>query len=60
MAYAKAYPSAKAAKAKPVDGDVDLDLMIMQDIVKPRPNYLLVRGDYTRPDEKSMARSNRA
>ena len=51
-AYAKAYPSAKAAKAKPVDSDV-VDVMIMQDIAKPRPNYLLLRGDYTRPDEKN-------
>lgn len=51
-AYAKAYPSAKAAKAKPTDGDV-VDLMIMQDLAKPRPNYLLIRGDYTRPDEKN-------
>ncbi len=50
--YAKAYPTAKAAKAKPTDGDV-VDLMIMQDIAKPRPNYLLIRGDYTRPDEKN-------
>ena len=51
-AYAKAYPAAKNAKGKTADPDV-ADLMIMQDIAKPRTNYLLVRGDYTRPDEKN-------
>jgi hypothetical protein len=51
-AYAKAYPKAKAKKAPAEDADV-VDLMIMQDLAKPRPNYLLIRGDYTRPDEKA-------
>lgn len=50
-AYAKAFPKAKASKKVDVNADV-VDLMIMQDLEKPRPNYLLTRGDYTRPDEK--------
>jgi hypothetical protein len=51
-AYAKAYPKAKGKKGKTEDPDV-ADLMIMQDLAKPRTNYLLIRGDYTRPDEKT-------
>ncbi|MEI9895747.1 MAG: DUF1553 domain-containing protein [Chthoniobacter sp.] len=51
-AYAKAFSKSKSEKTRPADGDV-VDLMIMQDIAKPRPNYLLLRGDYTRPDEKN-------
>ncbi|HEY3902060.1 MAG TPA: PSD1 and planctomycete cytochrome C domain-containing protein [Chthoniobacter sp.] len=51
-AYAKAYPKAKGKKGKAEDPDV-ADLMIMQDLAKPRTNYLLIRGDYTRPDEKT-------
>lgn len=51
-AYAKAFPKAKASKKVDVNADV-VDLMIMQDLEKPRPNYLLTRGDYTRPDEKN-------
>ena len=54
-AYAKAYPKAAKDKKK-VDVNADVvDLMIMQDLAKPRPNYLLIRGDYTRPDEKGGA-----
>jgi len=50
-AYDKAVPAAKNAKSKVADPDL-ADVMIMQDLAKPRPTFLLLRGDYTRPDEK--------
>ena len=51
-AFEKAVPKEKAAKPHRVDGQV-VDLMVMQDLAKPRPTFLLQRGDYTRPDEKA-------
>ena len=51
-AFAKAVPKEKAEKPRPVDGEI-VDLMVMQDLAKPRPTFLLQRGDYTRPDEKA-------
>ena len=51
-AFEKAVPKEKAEKPHPVDGQV-VDLMVMQDLAKPRPTFLLQRGDYTRPDEKA-------
>ena len=51
-AFEKAVPKEKAEKPHPVDGEV-VDLMVMQDLAKPRPTFLLQRGDYTRPDEKA-------
>ncbi len=53
-AFEKAVPKEKAEKPHPVDGQV-VDLMVMQDLAKPRPTFLLQRGDYTRPDEKGGA-----
>jgi len=50
-AFEKAVPSAKNAKGKAADPDL-VELMIMQDLAKPRRTFLLLRGDYTRPDEK--------
>ncbi len=50
-AFEKAVPKEKAEKPHPVDGQI-VDLMVMQDLAKPRLTFLLQRGDYTRPDEK--------
>jgi len=57
-AFEKAVPKEKAEKPHPVDGQV-VDLMVMQDLAKPRPTFLLQRGDYTRPMRK-RGRSHRA
>ena len=51
-AFERAVPKEKAEKPRPVDGEI-VDLMVMQDLAKPRPTFLLLRGDYTRPDEKA-------
>ena len=51
-AYQRAVPKEKAEKPRPVTGEI-VDLMVMQDLAKPRPTFLLQRGDYTRPDEKA-------
>jgi hypothetical protein len=53
-AYEKAVPPGKHAKPRADTADV-VRLMVMQDVAKPRPTFLLQRGDYTRPDEKAGA-----
>ncbi len=51
-AFARAVPKAKKDKKRAdPSGDV-VDLMVMQDVAKPRPTFLFQRGDFLRPDEK--------
>jgi hypothetical protein len=49
-AFAKANPPKKARSNDP-DAD-EVELMVMQDLPKPRPTFLFQRGDFLRPDKE--------
>jgi mono/diheme cytochrome c family protein len=45
-----AYASARAVRERQVPGKAMA--MIMRDVAAPRPSYVLLRGDFTRPDRE--------
>ncbi len=50
-AFEKAEPRAKKPKLRSDDLDATtVELLVMRDIAKPRPNHLFLRGDFLRPN----------
>lgn len=50
--FVAAVPEARVEKPK-ADPKLEGRVMVMEDLVKRRPTYILTRGDFTRPDKES-------